>query len=128
MIPKIWETELITTAWRSRDHAIARKTKVGAAVVGQRGLVIGGCNIEHDFGTTFHAEEVAIMKALSVGDKNFHHLLVVSDKNKFTPCGRCLDWIYQFGHSQIKIGTQSNFEEPIQWYTLTELAPHYPQK
>jgi cytidine deaminase len=125
---KIWETDLILNAWHAREKAIARKTKVGCAIIGKSGNVHTGCNIEHDFGTVFHAEEVALMKALSIGDKGFHHILVVAEMRNFNPCGRCLDWIKQFSHEEVVIGFQSRQEQVITWRRFTELMPLYPQK
>jgi len=125
---KIWETELVLAAWKAREKAIARKTKVGCAIIDAGGHRHTGCNIEHDFGTVFHAEEVAIMKALSNGDSNFTHILVVAEMLKFLPCGRCMDWIKQFAHPEVLIGHHMNPNYPVNWYSFYELMPKYPQK
>ena len=34
-------------------------------------------------------------------------IVIVADRTKFTPCGGCLDWIFEFGGPACKVGYQT---------------------
>ena len=102
-----WD-DLALTAWKHRENArIFGKTKVGAAVL-SKGKVFGGCNIEHKFRAhDIHAEISAISSMVSSGNKKLDAILVVATRDKFTPCGGCLDWIFEFGGPKCLVGYQT---------------------
>lgn len=119
---------LSTLAWECRENAsILGKTKVGAALLSDNGEIYSGCNVEqlyrnHDV----HAEVNAISNMISKGAKHFVAILVVAERDKFTPCGSCLDWIFQFGGKETLVGFQSSKTSEINIYSAKELMPHYP--
>lgn len=123
------EQQLSDVAWKIRTNAIARKTKVGCAITAN-GKIFAGCNIEHDWCTSLHAEVVAISKAVSNNHTDIEHVLIVSDKEAFTPCGACLDWLFMFckNPETVIVGYQNNPKAQVVWFSLKELMPHYPQK
>ena len=129
MSPSI-EKQLSVVAWQVREKEIAKKTKVGCALLACDGKIYAGCNIEHDFCKSMHAEEVAIIKMASsnMEIRKFNYLLVVAEKENFTPCGSCMDWIIQFSNSYTLtlIGYQNKPDSEVKWYTPMELMPHYP--
>ena len=84
-------------AWEARANAFTiGGTKVGCALISS-GRIYTGCNVEHHFRShDIHAEVNAIGSMVCSGDKQFEALLVVAERNFFTPCGACMDWVMQF--------------------------------
>ena len=78
------------------------KIRVGAAVlaINRNGdsSIFSGCNIEISFSRVFHAENVALLKAISSGYTNFKAIAVTSDsetKRGAAMCGCCRqDYMY----------------------------------
>ena len=123
---KLWN-KLSSTAWNYKKNArILGKTKVGAAVL-SKGEIFGGCNIEHKFRShDIHAEISAISAMVSSGNKKLDAIVIVSDRTKFTPCGGCLDWIFEFGGPKCLVGYQTKQKGKITIFSAEELMPHYP--
>jgi cytidine deaminase len=119
--------KLSTSAWNYRKNArILGKTKVGTAVFSE-GKIFGGCNIEHKFRShDIHAEISAISAMISSGCKKLDAIIIVAERNKFTPCGGCLDWIFEFGGPKCLVGYQTKKEGKITIFEAKELMPHYP--
>lgn len=118
---------LSNVAWNHRENArILGKTKVGAAVLSDK-EIFGGCNIEHKFRShDIHAEISAISAMISSGSKKLDAILVVAERDNFTPCGGCLDWIFEFGGSECLVGCQNKKDGKIEIFSAKELMPHYP--
>ena len=123
---KLWN-KMASTAWKHRENArILGKTKVGAAVT-SKGKIFGGCNIEHKFRShDIHAEISAISGMVSAGFQKLVAIIIVSERKKFTPCGGCLDWIFEFGGPSCLVGYQNKEDEKIEIFRADELMPHYP--
>lgn len=123
---KNWH-KMATTAWNYRDNSrILGKTKVGVAVI-SGGKIFGGCNIEHKFRShDIHAEISAISSMVSSGYKKLDAIIIVSERTKFTPCGGCLDWIFEFGGPTCLVGYQNQKEGNVKIFQAQELMPHYP--
>jgi len=123
---KIWK-KLSVNAWKYRENArVLGKTKVGAAVLSGK-EIFGGCNIEHKFRShDIHSEISAISSMISSGKKRLDAILVVSARDKFTPCGGCLDWIFEFGGPKCAVGYQTKKTGKITIFQAQELMPHYP--
>jgi len=122
-----WE-RLSEIAWKVRDNAhIYGDTKVGAALVTSNGKFFAGCNVEHIFRShDFHAETNAIGNMVAGGEKRVIAILVVARRDNFTPCGGCMDWIFQFGGGECQVAFQAEPNGPIVHFTAKELMPHYP--
>lgn len=118
---------LSIVGWKHRENArILGKTKVGAAVLSGKDI-FGGCNIEHQFRShDIHAEISAISAMISSGNKTLDAILVVSERDKFTPCGGCLDWIFEFGGPECLVGYQTKKDGKITIFQAQKLMPHYP--
>lgn len=125
------EQQLSEVAWAARENAYARKTKVGCALLAS-GKIFHGCNIEHDWCQSLHAEIVALSKALSNRHTDIEFILVVSDREHFIPCGACLDWLVQFTRPRnpdtVLVGYQNHPTAEVKWFSLKELVPHSPVK
>ena len=122
----MWQN-LSSEAWIFREHArVLGKTKVGVAVLSGK-EIFGGCNIEHQFRShDIHAEVSAISSMISSGKKKLDAILVVANREKFTPCGSCLDWIFEFGGPKCLVGYQTKKSGKITIFEAKELMPHYP--
>ena len=91
---------LITAATQAREnaHAAYSNFRVGAALRATSGRIFGGCNVENaTYGLTVCAERVAILKAISEGERGFDAIAVVADTDSLTaPCGACRQLIWEF--------------------------------
>jgi cytidine deaminase len=91
---------LVEAARRARERAVAPYSgfKVGAALLTKDGRVYGGCNVENaSYGLTVCAERVALLKALSEGEREFAMIAVVADTDRPTPpCGPCRQLLWEY--------------------------------
>ena len=91
---------LVAAARQSREnaHAAYSNFRVGAALRATSGRIFGGCNVENaTYGLTVCAERVAILKAVSEGERGFDAIAVVADSDSLTaPCGACRQLIWEF--------------------------------
>lgn len=115
-------------AWKVRENSyIFGKTRVGAAVYTQSGKIYTGCNIEHVFRShDIHAEINAISNMVSAGEQKFIAILIVAERDFFTPCGSCMDWIMQHGENDCLVGFENGKKE-LTIFKSSELMPHYPK-
>ena len=94
------DATLVTAARTARDHALAPYSgfKVGAALLTRAGVVYTGCNVENaSYGLTVCAERVALLKALSEGEREFATIAVVADTVALTPpCGACRQLLWEY--------------------------------
>lgn len=124
---------LSEAAWIVRENAsILGKTKVGAALLTDNNKIYTGCNVEQRYRNhDVHAEVNAITTMLSNGDKKILAILVVAERERFTPCGSCLDWIFQFGGEECLVAYQSSPSDSIikdeNLFFAHELMPYYPK-
>jgi cytidine deaminase len=92
--------DLVAAARAARERALAPYSgfKVGAALITRSGRVFGGCNVENaSYGLTVCAERVALLKALSEGEREFTMIAVVADTQSPTPpCGPCRQLLWEY--------------------------------
>jgi cytidine deaminase len=115
-------------AWKARQFArIYGTTKVGCAVEADDGRVFVGCNVEHRFRShDVHAEVAALAALVSAGAQRAIRLFIAAERSQFTPCGSCLDWIFEIGGETCVVFSQSIPNGPTTAYTAEELMPFYP--
>ena len=116
---------LVDAARRAREHAVAPFSgfKVGAALLTADGRVYGGCNVENaSYGLTVCAERVALLKALSEGERAFTMIAVVADTTDPTPpCGPCRQLLWEYcGDIEVIL---ANLERISARIRLSELLP-----
>jgi cytidine deaminase len=120
---------MAVSAWEVRENAhLYGPTAVGASVLSIDGRVFTGCNVEHRFRShDIHAEVNAIGNMVAHGEKRLIAVMIAAERQRFTPCGACLDWIFQFGGPECKVGYQKKKGGSIEVLTAGELMPHYPE-
>jgi len=90
--------ELVSVARVARRNAYVPYSHyaVGAAVLAKSGQVYSGCNVENAaYPTSLCAERVAIVKAVSAGERELVALAVVTS-NAGSPCGSCRQVFSEF--------------------------------
>jgi cytidine deaminase len=112
------------TAARERSMSPYSHFKVGAAIRAKSGAIYDGCNIENaSYGLTVCAERLALLKALSEGEREFTEIAVVTDAATLTPpCGPCRQLLWEYcGNIPVRLHSLRNL---AQTFTLADLFPH----
>jgi cytidine deaminase len=125
----ITERHLLSeTAWKVRNNARIRgTTQVGCAAIGSDDVIYAGCNIEHRFRShDIHAEVNAISSLVAGGSPSMRAILVAAEREHFTPCGSCLDWIFEIGGDTCLVIAEKRTGEAAGEYLACELMPFYP--
>ena len=120
--------ELSKLAWDVRGRArILGTTRVGCAVLDERGRTSVGCNIEHRFRShDIHAETAAISAMVADGGTRLVCVFIVAERERFTPCGACLDWIFELGGPECQVMFQGEPTVEVSRFVARDLMPHYP--
>jgi cytidine deaminase len=120
--------DLARLAWAAREAAhVFDPVKVGCAVLAASGRTFGGCNVEHRFRChDIHAEVGAIAAMVAGGEHVLRAVLVVADRERYTPCGACMDWIMQMGGPDCLVGFQGRPGGDLLLFSAAALMPHYP--
>lgn len=124
--------EMITVASQARMFSYAPYSDftVGAALMTKSGKVFTGCNVESvSYSPTTCAERVAILKAVSEGERSFEMIVVIGGprvgesraKGYSGPCGVCRQMIYEFGKDTTIIIANSLDEYYV--HDISELFP-----
>jgi cytidine deaminase len=93
----------------------------------ESGRIFLGCNVEHRFRShDVHAEVAALISMASNGEGPAYAALIASERERFTPCGSCLDWIFELGGADCLVIVESEPGKILLSYTASELMPHYP--
>jgi len=116
---------LVGTAMEAKANALVLYSgfKVGTALLTASGKTYTGCNIENpSLMLTTCAERVALLKALSEGEREFKAIAVVSsEENPCYPCGTCRQMLMEYAPDMEVYLTS---ESGIETYRLIDLLPH----
>ncbi|MEG0156334.1 MAG: cytidine deaminase [Anaerovoracaceae bacterium] len=116
------ELYLQAEAVRELAYAPYSNFKVGAAVLTKEGVMYTGVNIENSsFPAGICAEQVALSKAISQGERNFEAIAICGNDGIAWPCGICRQFLYEFA-PEIKVITGED-EDHLEIETLTTLLP-----
>jgi cytidine deaminase len=92
--------KLVAAARRVSRRAYAPHSQlhVGAALLGRKGRVFTGCNVENaSLGLTICAERAALFSAIAEGEREFVALAVATpDSEPLSPCGACRQALAEF--------------------------------
>lgn len=121
--------ELAGHAWRARQNALVHgNTRVGCAVLSATGKIFVGCNVEHRFRChDVHAEINALTTMVAQGESTARAIVIVAERERFTPCGGCMDWIMQIGGPDAIVAFQRAPDASFVVHTARDLMPYYPE-
>ncbi|VAX18084.1 Cytidine deaminase [hydrothermal vent metagenome] len=101
------DEKLVAMAKEAIDMAYApySKFRVAAALVTSKGNIHTGVNVENaSYGLTVCAERVAVLKAVSCGDREIERIAVVSSsEGKVFPCGACRQVLSEFSSGDLSV-------------------------
>lgn len=119
---------LSEAAWSVRRNArLHGRTSVGCAVLSDTGQIFVGCNIEHRFRShDIHAEVNAISTLVAAGGRRLRAILIAAERDRFTPCGSCLDWIFELGGEDCLVLSEQSPGQPAHCHLAQDLMPFYP--
>jgi cytidine deaminase len=120
---------LSSGAWAARENArVLGRTRVGAAALSSEGGLFSGCNVEHHFRShDVHAEVNALGSMIASGETKAVASLVASERARLTPCGACLDWIFELGGPDCRVAFEKAPDAIAVTHRADELMPFYPQ-
>jgi cytidine deaminase len=120
------DRQLIEMARQVRELAYAPYSHfpVGAALLGRSGRVYTGCNVENaSYPLTICAEQAAITKAVSEGEREFEAIAVMTATGA-TPCGACRQILREFGGPDGDLRViVADTEGRVRTFTIAELLP-----
>jgi cytidine deaminase len=124
---KITNDKLIEAAKSACDRSYAPYSnfRVGAAIAGDDGTIITGCNVENaSYGLTICAERAAVFAAVAAGVRAIPRIAVAvatpaDSMSALMPCGACLQVLAEFMHPDGKVLIAGNGE-----FALRDLLPH----
>ena len=119
--------ELSIVAWQVRDHSrLIGTTAVGCSVLTESGEVFAGCNVEHRYRSNdIHAEVNALSSMVAGSRARASVVFIAAEREHFTPCGACLDWIFELGGDSCDVYVQSDRDSEPARYRATDLMPYY---
>jgi len=97
----------------------SRSTRVGCAIEWSNGGVSSGANVEGPFATSVHAEIAAILGGIQT--HKIRRVAIASNRERFTPCGACRDWLRYFGSDDTIVDVSG-----YRAFRLGDLHPEYP--
>ncbi|HVA24124.1 MAG TPA: cytidine deaminase [Chloroflexota bacterium] len=119
---------LLAAAELAREQAYAPYSHlfVGAAVMGSKGKMYAGCNVENaSYGLSICAERAAIFAAITAGERRIQGLAVVSSAGEPSmPCGACRQVIQEFAASPEMPVALAGAKGAMVELTLAELFPY----
>ncbi|MBI5050120.1 MAG: cytidine deaminase [Nitrospirae bacterium] len=116
---------LVREAEKSMKLAITPYSdfKVGASIATKREKIYTGCNIENpSLMLSICAEKVALLKALSDGERSFKAIAIVSNKQDYCyPCGSCRQILWEFARD---IDVYLAGSAGVKKYSMREILPY----
>jgi cytidine deaminase len=114
---------LVEQARMAREAAYAPYSnyRVGASLLTASGRAYSGCNVENAvYSETICAERVAVVKAISEGERDFVAIAVIT-RDGGAPCGACRQVLNEFApHMIVLIADESG---QVRQTTAADLLP-----
>lgn len=119
---------LSLAAWEARSHArVHGPTQVGCAALADDGRIFHGCNVEHRFRShDIHAETNAISSLVAAGARKVIAVVIAAERERFTPCGSCMDWVFELGGDDCWVISERRPGEVNHELRASDLMPFYP--
>lgn len=123
---------LLQLAHQARKFAYAPYSNflVGAALEGESGQIVLGCNVENSsYGAGNCAERTAFFKAISEGEHKFSKIAIVggprdaAECSTCYPCGICRQVMMEFCDPEQFVVILEGEHGSVLRYTLKELLP-----
>ena len=109
---------------RMKAYAPYSNFRVGAALITDSGNIYTGCNIENvSYPATVCGEDVAVLKAISEGEKKIDVLAVAcidADEEAIFPCGVSRQRMSEFGVEDVIVVHKNSFEK----YKFDDVLPY----
>ena len=114
------------SALAAMEHAYAPYSnfRVGAALIGEDGTVVAGCNVENaSYPSGICAERTALGSAIARGFRVFELMVICTEAGEPTPpCGLCRQMLAEFAPGLMIVSHTTGGKES-RWQ-LRELLPH----
>jgi cytidine deaminase len=124
-IPEFVIEDLIEASKKVRHNAYAPYShfKVGAALLGEDGVIYSGCNVENiSYGLTICAERAAVFAMVAAGCKAIKACVVATEIGTM-PCGACRQVLAEFVRDDAPIYLVNTATDGVVKKTLCELLP-----
>lgn len=121
---------LATKAIEAMSYALARRSnlRVGVALLDDRDRIFMGANMETLWQRSFHGEEVAILNSKMSGAGKVVAICVAAERKLFTPCGACMDMIFEFGGENCIVSHVHPITKRRTSFKASEIMPYYPTR
>lgn len=97
--------------------------KVGAALLGDDGVIYSGCNVENiSYGLTICAERSAVFTMVSAGVKTIQACAVATEIGTL-PCGACRQVLAEFARDDMPVFITNTVTGAVVIKTMNELLP-----
>jgi cytidine deaminase len=117
--------QLIATAVAACQQAYApySQFQVGAALLGNGGLIFTGVNVENaSYGLTNCAERTAVFGAISAGERVFEAIAIASAGGA-APCGACRQVLHEFAPHLTVLMIDVTQKNRVTEFSLKALLP-----
>lgn len=120
---------LLNAAWQAREFARTYgPTRVGCVALADDETEWSGCNVEHRYRShDLHAEVNALGNLVAGTSSSLVAVAIAAERAQFSPCGACMDWIFELGSSDCVIAWQASPGAGYEVHIAGELMPHYPR-
>lgn len=114
-----------------KSYSPYSKYRVGAALLAESGKIYTGCNVENaSYGATICAEQTAVVKAISEGERKFSAIAIHGSPHQpkpdqtyyACPCGICRQILSEFAGPDLTVLIVHSENEYLE-RTLGELLP-----
>lgn len=130
-LPECYDLDLLkASAVSAMSGARPRRSMlpVGCALYDTRKNIFTGANVEVLWQRSAHAEEVAVLYAMSHDAGKIRALCIAAERDLFTPCGHCMDLIREFAHEDAIVIHINPKTKKTSTFGIQELMPFYPTR
>jgi cytidine deaminase len=120
----------VREAVKVKDNAYVEKTPVGVTLTTYDRETFAGCNLENYLKKTYHAEEGALIHALTAGYRttDFWFMVQIFESSRveeqevFPACLMCTAWLWEYLHPDLIIVNATPEGDPVHTVKLKDLT------